>query len=90
MTKTGMSPQCFTRYFSCSVCRSAPHCNEKKEITKGEDRAERYNAGPKNNLYQSQGLLLPEDQGCVELSAEVTQINKLERDVLTRASKGLE
>lgn len=36
MTKTGMSPQCFTRYFSCSVCRSAPHCNEKKEITKGK------------------------------------------------------
>lgn len=76
-----MSPQCFTRYFSCSVCRSAPHCNEKKEITKGEVRAEIYNAGPKNNLYQCQGLLFPEDQGRVELCAEVTQIAKLERDV---------
>lgn len=33
---------------------------------------------------------LPEDQQCVELSAEVAQITKLERYVLARTSTGLE
>lgn len=50
-------------------------------MTTGEDRAETDNVGPKNNFHQCQGLPLPEDQGCVELSAEVTQTDKLERDV---------
>lgn len=87
MTKTGMLPQCFTKYFSCSVCRSTPHCNEKIELSK-EKKEQKYTMQyPKITSISSKGFLW--DQWCVELSAKVTQITKPERCV-TRTSEGLE
>ena len=76
-----MSPQCFTRYFSCSVCRSAPHCNEKKEITKGKSELKYTMQDLKITCISAKGFFSLRIRGRVELCAEVTQIEKLERDV---------